>query len=47
MRFPAYTVEEDNGGYRVTIRDVRYSRLRSVGFANTIVELDRELRPRR
>lgn len=46
MRFPAYTVEQDEDGYRVTIRDVRYSRRGGSGFANAVVDLDRDLQLR-
>lgn len=45
MRFPSYQVEELADGYRVTIRDVRYSRYDS-GIGTAVVELDRELEPR-
>jgi hypothetical protein len=38
-------VEERGDGYRVTIRDARYSRLPG-RFGSAAVELDRELRPR-
>ena len=46
LRFPLYTVEELPDGYRVTIRDVRYTRRRGPSFPNSVVELDRDLRPR-
>ena len=46
LRFPLYTVEELPDGYRVTIRDVRYSRLEGPAFPNGVVELDRNLQPR-
>ena len=46
LRFPLYTVEELPDGYRVTIRDVRYTRRRGPSFPNSVVELDRNLRPR-
>ena len=46
LRFPLYTVEELPDGYRVTIRDVRYARRPGPTFPNSVVELDRNLRPR-
>lgn len=46
LRFPLYTVEELPDGYRVTIRDVRYARGPGPAFPNSVVELDRNLRPR-
>lgn len=46
LRFPLYTVEELPDGYRVTIRDVRYTRRRGPAFPNSVVELDRNLVPR-
>lgn len=45
MRFPSYEVEELPEGYRVTIRDVRYSRYDS-GIGTAVVELDEKLEPR-
>ncbi|HSN84406.1 MAG TPA: metal-dependent hydrolase [Polyangiales bacterium] len=45
MRFPSYEVEKLPGGYRVTIRDVRYSRYDS-GIGTAVVELDEKLDPR-
>ncbi len=46
LRYPVYTVEELRDGYRVTIRDVRYTRRRGPRFPDIAVELDRTLRPR-
>ena len=46
LRLPLYTVEELPDGYRVTIRDVRYTRRRGPAFPNGVVELDRNLQPR-
>ncbi|MCU0256539.1 MAG: metal-dependent hydrolase [Vicinamibacterales bacterium] len=49
LRFPAYEVRPmPDGGYQVTIRDVRYSRLgtRARGIGQGYVELDADLRPR-
>ena len=46
MRFPAYHIESLSDGYRVTIRDMRYTRLDSVGLGTAVVELDRDLRVR-
>lgn len=49
LRFPSYEVEAlEDGGHRVTIRDVRYSRFgaRARGIGVGIVELDAGLRPR-
>jgi inner membrane protein len=48
IRFPAYEVHPVDGGYRVTIRDVRYARLgeRGRGIGVATVDLDREMRPR-
>ena len=46
LRFPFYTVETLPDGYRVTIRDVRYTRRRGPAFPNSVVELDRNLQPR-
>ena len=46
IRFPAYTVEPRPSGYRVTVRDVRYTRLGAVGLGTAVVDLDRELRVR-
>jgi inner membrane protein len=45
LRFPTYKVEETQGGYRVVLQDVRYSRMRS-GIGTATVELDDQLRPR-
>ena len=48
LRFPSFEVEQVADGYRVHIRDVRYSRFgaraRSIGVG--LVELDSDLRPR-
>ena len=46
LRFPVYTVEELADGYRVTIRDARYTRRPGPRFPDIAVELDRALRPR-
>ena len=46
LRFPAYSVEEFADGYQVMISDVRYPRRTDPAFPNTVVELDRALRPR-
>ena len=46
LRFPVYTVETLADGYRVTIRDVRYTRREGPAFPNGVVELDRNLQPR-
>ena len=43
-RFPACQVEGTEGGYRVTISDVRYSRRLGGGFSSAVVDLDRDLR---
>ena len=49
LRFPAFTTEAlATGGFRVSIRDVRYARgrpSRGRGFARAEVELDAQLRP--
>ena len=42
LRFPLYTVEQRPDGYRVTIRDARYTRRRGLAFPMGVVELDRE-----
>lgn len=46
MRFPSYQVEEMADGYRVIIRDVRYTRLNTRAIGYGAVELDRQLQPR-
>ncbi|MDE2758173.1 MAG: metal-dependent hydrolase [Acidobacteriota bacterium] len=46
LRFPLYTVEQRPDGYRVTIRDARYTRRRGLAFPMGVVELDRELQPK-
>ena len=48
LRFPSYEVEPLADGYRVHIRDVRYSRFgpRARGIGVGVVELDGALRPR-
>ena len=46
LRFPVYTVDELADGYRVTIRDVRYTRRPGPSCPDIAVELDRALRPR-
>jgi inner membrane protein len=48
LRFPSYEVETLADGYRVTVRDVRYSRFgaRARGIGIAVVELDAGLRPR-
>lgn len=45
MRFPTYEIDEVDGGYIVTIRDVRYSRFDAF-IGTAVVTLDEELRPR-
>jgi len=45
LRLPTYQVEARPGGWRVTIRDVRYSRTQSAGLGTAVVELDGALRP--
>jgi inner membrane protein len=47
-RFPSYEVQRTAEGYRVHIRDVRYSRFgpRARGIGQATVELDANLRPR-
>jgi inner membrane protein len=48
LRFPSYEVHESAGGYRVTIRDVRFWRQDGVergGLGIATVELDRQLVP--
>jgi len=47
LRLPTYEVAETAEGWRVTINDVRYSRMQSGGLGKAVVELDRELRPLR
>ena len=46
MRFPSYQVEELADGYRVVIRDIRYSRRGVASIGTGIVELDRDLNVR-
>ena len=46
IRFPAYSVETLTDGFRVTIRDVRYTRLEGLGLGTVSVELDRNLAAR-
>ena len=43
IRFPAYSVETLTDGFKVTIRDVRYTRLERLSLGTVIVELDRNL----
>ena len=43
IRFPAYSVETLADGFRVTIQDVRYTRLEGLGLGTVSVELDRHL----
>jgi inner membrane protein len=45
LRFPTYKLEQTEGGYRVVLQDVRYSRTRSA-IGTATVELDEQLRPR-
>ncbi|HZI14863.1 MAG TPA: metal-dependent hydrolase [Myxococcus sp.] len=47
LRLPSYQVERaEGGGWRVTIRDVRYSRMRaSNALGSAVVELDGALQP--
>ena len=44
IRFPAYSVETLADGFRVTIRDVRYTRVEGLGLGTVSVELDSNLR---
>ena len=44
MRFPAFTVEEREHGYRVSIQDVRYSRRVTTGIGVAVIDLDHDLR---
>ena len=46
MRFPSYQVEELANGYRVVIRNVRFSHARATGIGTAAVELDRDLNVR-
>ncbi len=46
LRFPSYRVESGDGGYRVHIGDVRYTRT-GAGIGHGVVELDERLRPLR
>lgn len=46
LRFPTWRVEPTEQGWRVVLQDVRYSRLRESAIGTTVVELDKELRPR-
>ena len=43
VRFPAYSVETLADGFRVTIRDVRYTRVEGLGLGTVNVELDSNL----
>lgn len=43
IRFPAYSVETLADGFRVTIQDVRYTRLEGLGLGTVSIELDRHL----
>ncbi|MCK8497691.1 metal-dependent hydrolase [Myxococcus fulvus] len=45
LRLPTYQVRETAQGWRVTIDDVRYSRMQSGGLGSAVVELDKELKP--
>jgi inner membrane protein len=45
LRLPTFQVDEQPDGWRVTIRDVRYSRMQANGLGFAVVDLDRELRP--
>jgi len=45
LRFPTYKLEQTQGGYRVVLQDVRYSRAPSA-IGTVTVELDEQLRPR-
>ncbi|WP_141621881.1 metal-dependent hydrolase [Myxococcus sp. AB036A] len=45
LRLPTYQVDERPDGWRVTIRDVRYSRMQSGGLGTAVVVLDGALRP--
>ncbi|WP_223759615.1 hypothetical protein [Myxococcus sp. RHSTA-1-4] len=47
LRLTTYEVVRTEGGWRVTIRDVRYARMQSNGLGTAVVHLDRELRPMR
>ena len=46
MRFPAFAVEEQSDGYRVTVQDVRYVRRGSTTLGTTVVDLDQNLNVR-
>ncbi len=43
LRFPSYEVQAIAGGYRVIIRDLRYSRARQTGIGMAVVDLNRDL----
>ncbi len=43
MRFPAFGVEDERDGYRVTVQDVRYMRRRDTNLGTTVVYLDQDL----
>jgi inner membrane protein len=45
LRFPTHQLEQTEGGYRVVIQDVRYSRTRNL-IGTATVELDSQLQPR-
>lgn len=45
LRLPTYDVAQTADGWRVTIRDVRYSRMPGTGLGTAVVELDRDMRP--
>ena len=46
IRFPAYSVQPLPDGFRVMIRDARYSRLEGLGLGTVSVDLDRDLQVR-
>jgi inner membrane protein len=45
IRFPAYEVRPIGNGYRVRIKDVRFSRMRRSGIGYQDVDVDRNLKP--
>lgn len=46
IRFPAYSVQPLDDGFRVMIQDARYSRREGLGLGTVSIELDRDLRVR-
>jgi len=48
LRFPSYEVQRRRGGYRVLVRDARFSIGNRTGFGVVaVIDLDGELHPRR